>query len=313
MAPTEQRLPQLRPPLRQAHELAGHLRAAAAERLGLPAGIPVSVGGGDNMMSAIGSGAVRPGVVVVSLGTSGTVFTRTDAPRIDPDGLIAPFCSSDGAWLPLLCVMNLTGVAEEVVALTGQDHAALTAAAEQVQPGCDGLLWLPFLAGERVPDLPDATGTLLGMRPGHLRPGVLYRAALEGTALNLGLGLARMQRLGLDVGEVRLTGGAANNALWRRVLAAVFGVPVRILRETESAALGAALQALWAVRRAAGERVSSADVVAPFVRVSDAEAPLPEWQSSYADLRVRFAREVERLYAAGGRSAGAITGTGSGR
>ena len=151
----------------------------------------VSAGGGDNMMSAIGSGATESGVVVVSLGTSGTIFTRTDSVVVDPDGLIAPFCSSDGAWLPLLCVMNLTGVSEEVKGLTGLDHAALTELAAAVAPGCDGLLWLPFLLGERVPDLPNATGTLLGIRPGTMRPGHLYRAALEGTSLNLGLGLAR--------------------------------------------------------------------------------------------------------------------------
>jgi xylulokinase len=89
-------------------------RPPGARTLGLRAGLPVAAGGGDNMMAAIGSGATRAGVVVVSLGTSGTVFTRTNEPVVDPRGAIAPFCSSDGGWLPLLCVMNVTGVTEEV-------------------------------------------------------------------------------------------------------------------------------------------------------------------------------------------------------
>jgi len=291
------RLAGMLPQLREPGELAGRLSASGAALLGLPRGLPVAAGGGDNMMSAIGSGATRAGVVVVSLGTSGTIFTRTDAPVVDPQGLIAPFCSSDGAWLPLLCVMNLTGVTEEVKALTGLDHAALTALAAQVPAGCDGLTWLPFLAGERVPDLPEATGTLLGLRPGLLRPGHLYRAALEGTSLNLGAGLDRLRALGVAIDEVRLVGGASRNGLWQQILANVFGVPVRPLLEAESAALGAALQAAWAVRRLAGEEQLSTDEVArPFVRMAPPVAPESRQAVVWRALRARFAAEVERLH-----------------
>jgi xylulokinase len=297
MAAIDARLPALLPPLRAAGAFAGRLCAATAAELGLPVGVPVSAGGGDNMMSAIGSGATRQGVVVASLGTSGTVFARTDQPMVDPQGLIAPFCSSDGAWLPLLCVMNLTGVTEEVRALTGLDHGALATAAAQVAPGCDGLLWLPFLMGERVPDLPHATGTLLGLRPGLLRPGHLYRAALEGTACNLGLGLDRLRALGLQIGEVRLTGGGAHNALWRQILADVFGCPIRVLAETESAALGGAIQALWAVRRAGGEADLPCDAVAaPFVRLGEPVVPAPQRAAATAALRARYRSELLRLH-----------------
>ena len=284
------------PPLLDAGALAGSLAANTAELLGLPAGIAVAAGGGDNMMSAIGSGATEPGVVVVSLGTSGTIFTRTDSVVVDPEGLIAPFCSSDGAWLPLLCVMNLTGVSEEVKALTGLDHARLTELAAAVAPGSDGLMWLPFLLGERVPDLPGATGTLLGIRPGTMRPGHLYRAALEGTSLNLGLGFARLRDLGTPISGVRLTGGAANNTLWRQILANVFGVSVCVLQETESAALGAAVQACWSVRRAAGApQLTCHEVAAPFVSVAAATDPDHE-AAGYADLLQRYRGEVQRLY-----------------
>lgn len=296
MAAIDEQVRSWMPPLLDAGALAGSLSQATAQRLGLPAGIPVAAGGGDNMMSAIGSGATESGVVVVSLGTSGTIFTRTDAVVVDPEGLIAPFCSSDGAWLPLLCVMNLTGVTEEVKALTGLDHAALTELATAVAPGSDGLLWLPFLLGERVPDLPNATGTLLGIRPGTMRPGHLYRAGLEGTSLNLGLGCERLRDLGTQIGEVRLTGGAANNELWRQILANVFGVPVRVLRETESAALGAALQACWSVRRSAGEQALTChDVAAPFVIMGEATHPDDD-AARYAELLQRYREEVRRLH-----------------
>ncbi len=297
MAAIDPALAAMLPPLRGVGEFAGRLSASGATLLGIAAGIPVAAGGGDNMLSAIGAGATRPGVVVVSLGTSGTIFTRSDTPVVDPAGRIAPFCSSDGAWLPLLCVMNCTGVTEAVVALTGLDHAALTAAAREVPPGCDGLLWLPFLTGERVPDLPDATGTLLGMRPGTLRTGHLYRAALEATSLNLGAGLDRMRQLGIATAEVRLVGGAARNPLWREILAAVFGVPVEALVETESAALGAALQALWSVRRQVEPGLGIDQVAARFVHLTGERTdPAAELVASYREIAAQFRRAVGRQY-----------------
>lgn len=278
-------------------ELAGGLDAYGAELLGLAEGTAVSAGGGDNMLSAIGSGAVRPGVVVVSLGTSGTAFTWSRTPVLDPEGLIAPFSASMGGWLPLLCVMNLTGVTEEVRALTGLAHAELTELAARVPAGCEGLVWLPFLAGERVPNLPRAAGTLVGVRAGHLRPGHLYRAALEGTSLNLASGLARLRGLGVAVDEVRLVGGAARNPLWRRILAASFACPVVALAEPESAALGAALQAAWAVARSAGVDAPIEAIVEASVRFAGPpEAPRADEVERYAALRRAFEAEVARQY-----------------
>ena len=278
---------------------AGRLSTDGATLVGATAGVLVSAGGGDNMMSAIGAGATREGVVVASLGTSGTVFTRATRPVIDPDGLIAPFCDSTGAWLPLLCVMNLTGVTEEVKAAFGGDHGSLTEAASEVAPGCEGLLWIPYLQGERVPDLPGASGTLTGMRHGHLRAGTMYRAALEGTSLNVAWGVERMRDLGLAVDAARLVGGAAGNPLWRRILAAAIDAPVEPLEESESAALGAALQAVWCWRRDQGDDVSVDDVAHPFVRLSG-EPTLPEANEVelYRELQVRFRDEVVARYRA---------------
>lgn len=278
---------------------AGVLSGEGAALLGLDEGVLVAAGGGDNMMSAIGSGATSPGVVVVSLGTSGTAFAYSDRPIIDPEGLIAPFCDSTGGWLPLLCVMNMTGVTEEVRAVFGEqeDIESLTRAAARIPPGCDGLLFLPFLQGERVPNLPEATGVLAGVRPGLLRRGHLFRAALEGTSLSLGLGMERMKKLGIAVEYVRLVGGGSRNPLWAQILADVLEAPVVRLAEPESAALGAALQALWTVRRQAGEDVSADAVAAPFVRTEgETVSPDPSRSRIYRDARARLHELTERIF-----------------
>ena len=300
VAATDPHLASCLPELIESDAPAGRVSAEAQREFGLPEGVVVSSGGGDNMMSAVGSGATRPGVVVVSLGTSGTVFASSDAPLEDPDGLVAPFCSSVGGWLPLVCVMNATGVTEEVKAAFDLSHDELTAAAREIPAGCDGLRWLPYLSGERVPDLPQASGTLLGMRAGHLRPGALYRAALEGTSCNLAWGTDRMRALGLAIGRVHLVGGAARNALWREILAAALGCPVVPLEEQESAALGAALQAVWCLRRQDGEQVTADEIAAPYIReAGPATEPDSESIATYRELGQGFREAVRRLYGSG--------------
>lgn len=274
--------------------VAGRLRQSAATALGLPEGIAISGGGGDNMMSAIGSGATRPGVVTCSLGTSGTVFAYSSSPLNDPGGGIASFRSSsegegvEPGHLPLLCIMNCTGVLNAVCDLTGRGHDELTLAAASVPLGCDGMLFVPYLVGERVPDLPDARGRLVGIS-GTLGAEGLYRSAMEGVSLSLGLGLDRMRTAGLAVSEVRLVGGAAGNPLWRSMLADVFGCPVHLVMETETAALGGALQVASA---AAG--ASTADELSQrVVRLADDVAmPQDAHREAVATLKQRFGDEV---------------------
>jgi xylulokinase len=292
------RLAAMLPPLVASHEPAGRLSETGAALLGLPPGVLVASGGGDNMMSAIGSGATRPGVVVLSLGTSGTVFCHAEGPVLDPEGAIAPFCDSTGGWLPLLCTMNATGVTEEVRrALRGADLDELTAAAEAVPAGCDGLLFLPYLRGERVPDLPHASGALLGVVPGALEPGRLFRAAMEGATLVLASGVERMRRLGIRVDSVRIVGGGSQSRLWRQIVADALGVPVLRLVEAESAAFGAALQALWAARVAAGERVCADEVATSFVRpVGPPEEPDTARGAVYREARARLEAATARLF-----------------
>jgi len=285
----EAKLPRLVAP----DEPVGRLNDEAKRELGLPAGIPIAPGGGDNMCAAIGAGATRPGVAVLSLGTSATVFAYSRTPVLDPEGLIAPFCDSTGGWLPLLCVMNATGVLHEVArAFAGHDLDSLTRAAERVAPGSDGLLFLPYLQGERVPDLPEATGTLLGIRPGSLEPGRVFRAALEGVSLNIAWGVARLRALGLVLDDLRLVGGGARNALWARILADVLDARVLCLAETESAALGAALQAAWITRG------GSLDALARELVAFEGEPIQPESLASaaYQRMQATFRAAVERTY-----------------
>ncbi|HEX6885241.1 MAG TPA: xylulokinase [Planctomycetota bacterium] len=275
----------------------GTLTPDAARALGLRTGIPVAPGGGDNMCAAIGAGATRAGIAVLSLGTSATVFAYARTPVLDPEGLIAPFCDSTGGYLPLLCVMNATGVLNEVARGFGQDLATLTRAAESVAPGSDGLLFLPDLAGERVPDLPEATGTLLGLRPGLLDAGHVFRAALEGVSLNLAWGVARLRALGLALDSVRLVGGGARNELWAGILADVLAVPVQRLAEDESAALGAALQAAAVARGIPVDELAQAHATPagpPF-------APRKGHAGVYGEASLRFRDAVDRLHAGRGR------------
>jgi xylulokinase len=279
------RLPELIGPA----DLAGRVSRSAAQRYGLPEGLPVSAGAGDNMAGAIGSGVLRAGQAALSLGTSGTLFAYAESPLRDPAGLVADFCGSAGGHLPLVCVMNLTGVSEEVRLASGLGHGELTRRASAVEPGCGGLLWLPYLRGERVPDLPEARGILLGINPGALEPGRLYRAALEGTSLNLALGAAHMRRLGVRLERLMLVGGAAQNPLWCRILSNCLGLRVEPLEESESAALGVALQAAWAAQRAAGQNSELLDLVRPFqaTRGTPSE-PDADWSQRYSELTQRF-------------------------
>ena len=303
----DERLPSMLPPLPAPGEPAGALSDEGAALLGLRAGLPVAAGSGDNMCSAVGSGATAPGVVVLSLGTSGTVFTYSGRPIVDPAGLIAPFCDATGGWLPLLCVMNCTNVTEHVRAATGATLDALTTAARGVPHGCEGRLWLPYLQGERVPDLPQARDILLGAGGAPLSPderralqaGALFRAALEGVSLNLAWGVDRLRALGIAVDAVRVVGGGAQNALWRQILADALAAPVVPLLEAESAALGAAILAAWTARRLAGDGVTAHEVAAPCVALApDVARPDPTRVALYREAGERFREAARREYGA---------------
>jgi xylulokinase len=230
------------------------LRPELAAKFGLTSDVLVSAGGGDNMMGAIGTGNVSPGVVTASFGTSGTIYAYADKPVVDPHGEIAAFCSSTGGWLPLLCTMNVTTVTEQMRALFGHDHGRLAEVIAATPPGSGGLILLPYLAGERTPNVPDGSGVLLGLTQATFTAGHLARAAMEGATMGMNYGLRRLAVLGVKAKEIRVTGGGAKSAVWRQIMADVFGVPVVAMVEDEGAALGGALQAAWCLARFEGNK-----------------------------------------------------------
>jgi xylulokinase len=252
LAAVDPRLGDWLPPVGPSDAVHGRLLPARARAYGFSEEVIVSAGGGDNMMGAIGTGNVRPGVVTASFGTSGTIYAYAARPVVDPNGEIAAFCSSTGGWLPLLCTMNVTGVTEQVRRLLGLDHAGLDAVVAAEPVGAGGLLLLPYFAGERTPNVPTGSGVLLGLGPRTAGPGALARAAMEGVTLGMNYGLRRLAALGVKPKEIRVTGGGARSAAWRQVMADVFGVPVVGMAAEEGAALGAALQAAWCHARSAG-------------------------------------------------------------
>jgi D-xylulose kinase len=211
------------PPIVPSLSVIGELRADVAAQLGLRAGTPVSGGGGDNMCAAIGVGAVESGRVVVSLGTSGTIFARSDTVAVDPRGEAAAFCDSTGGWLPLACTLNCTNATDWVRELTGLDRDGFEAALRDTPAGAGGLTFLPYLDGERTPNLPAAAAAFHGMRTEH-GPGHLARAVAEGVTLGLVYAREALERAGVGRGEVTLVGGGAASDAWGQLCADALGV-----------------------------------------------------------------------------------------
>lgn len=254
------------------------IRPAVADELGLSRAVRVSAGGGDNMMAAIGTGNVAAGVLTVSLGTSGTVFAHAERPVVDADARWAAFCDSTGGWLPLVCTMNCTVATEAVAGLAGFSSREGDALLAGTRPGADGLLMLPFLNGERTPDLPHGRGSLFGITGANLTRANLYRAAMEGALYSLKNGYDALVEAGLRFDAMRLTGGGSRSAAWRQMAADVFGLPVDVPEQPEGAAFGAALQALWASarEREGASAASMAEVARRHVRLAPGLAVRPD-------------------------------------
>lgn len=286
------------PELRGRNEAIGTLRPDVAAELDLPSNIPVSVGGGDNMMGAIGTGNVSPGKLTISLGTSGTVYAYSDQPIIDSKGSIAAFCSSTGGWLPLLCTMNCTVSTELMRGLFGVDIAVFEAQISSAPRGSDGVLTIPFFDGERTPDLPRAKGCVVGLTSQNMNAANLMRSAVEGATFALRFGIDELVALGIEASEIVLTGGGVKSATWRQLVADICGAPVIVLNQEEGAAFGAALQAL--------ELIDSGRNIADFAQehLSRDESrccePRPAavnfYKDSYADYR-RAVQAAAAMYA----------------
>ena len=223
----------------------GTITPEIAKQFQLSPDVIVSSGGGDNMMGAIGTGNVVPGVVTTSLGTSGTIYSCADQPIIDPKGELAAFCSSSGLWLPLVCTMNVTVSTELTRALLGLGIEDLNQKVAAAPAGSEGLTLLPYFNGERTPALPNAKAVLYGITGQNYTSENLCRAAMEGATLGLRYGLDVLCQQGIMPQEIRLVGGGAKSPLWRQMVADTFDCTVVCPESSEAAAMGAALQAMW--------------------------------------------------------------------
>ena len=245
------------PRLRTDNEAIGVLREVVAVKLGLPAGLPVSIGGGDNMMAAIGTGNVSPGRVTVSLGSSGTVYAFSATPVVDPAGHIAAFCSSTGGWLPLLCMMNCTLATELMRTLFDATIPDFESQIARAARGAGGILTLPFFNGERTPNLPNAKGCIVNLDAQNARSENLLRSAVEGVTFALRFGIDELSRLGIGTSEIVLTGGGVKSATWRQLVADICDTPVIVLEPEEGAAFGAALQAMALLESGSGHSLEA--------------------------------------------------------
>lgn len=280
------------PAIEKEAKIIGHLSAKASKELGLKRDVIVASGGGDNMMSAIGTGAVSDGRLTISLGTSGTLFASSSRPVYDGSHRLASFCSSHGTWLPLLCTMNCTVASETVRSLFSLDVKEFDKKAALAKRGSDGVYLLPFFNGERIPNLPHGSGAFIGLRPDNSTNENLARATLEGVSYEFLLGLNAFRELGVDVKEITATGGGSKSPFWRSLLADMTGLPIKVLKNGEAAAFGAALQAL-----ALAENTPIEKVVNEHVRFDEEKNTYPDSKAheEYSELYKTWTSYVEAL------------------
>ena len=282
----------LLPPLIDSDAIGARVGRRAALELGIREGIPVSSGAGDNMASAIGCGCVQSGDLVMSMGTSGTLFGYSDEVIADEEGRLAAFCSSTGGYLPLLCTMNCTITTESIRALFGYEVKELDRLAERAPIGCAGITMLPYFTGERVPNLPAGKGVIAGLDMTNMKTENIARAALESSVYALRGGLDAFVSLGFEPAKIILTGGGAKSPIWRSIACDVMGLPLVVPTISESAAFGTALQALWAL-----EGGSISDIVASHVSYDQEKSREVDRAATeeYMDAYRRYQQYVEAV------------------
>lgn len=265
------------PHLLESPEIAGYVSNEGAEATGLRVGTPVVAGAGDQAAGAVGLGVVTPGAVHATIGTSGVVFASTDRPALDPHGRLHTFCHAiPGRW-HVMGVTQSAGLSLRWFRDTfgagaddGRDpYERLMDEAAKIPAGCDGVLWAPYLMGERTPHLdPDARGALVGLAANHGR-GHIIRAILEGVAFSLRDSFSIFEEMRVPVTSIRLGGGGARSALWRQIQADVYAHEVQTIHAQEGSAFGAALLAgvgakVWeSVDAACAESVAVNSVTKP--------------------------------------------------
>jgi xylulokinase len=252
-----------------------------------PDGVPVAAGAGDQAAGALGVGVDRPGPLSIALGTSGVVFAALAEFAADDRARVHAFCHAvPGAWHAMGVMLSAAGSLAWLrnVAAPGEEFSALVREAEAWEPGCEGLVFLPYLAGERTPHAdPDARGAFTGLSLRHDR-GALVRSVLEGVAFGLRDSLDLIRELGMEPERGRVSGGGARSELWLKIVASVLGIPLERPVAEEGAAYGAAL--LGGV--AGGVWADTAEAVRACVRTRGEVEPDPAWEEAYAPVLERY-------------------------
>lgn len=287
--------PSILPPVRDSIAICGTLTPDAAAYLGLPVGIPIAGGGADNACGAAGTGVVEPGTALLSVGTSGVVLAPSNVPSIDQSAPVPRihtfFHAAPHLWY-LMGVTQAAGLslrwARDMLAADGAGYDTLTAEAASIPPGAEGLLFLPYLQGERAPHLdPQARGGWIGLTAAHTR-GHLIRAVLEGVAFSLKDCFDLLAAQGLPIHQIRITGGGARSPHWRQIFADILERPITSIAADEGPAFGAALIAGTAV----GLYLSLAQACAQTVRLGDETQPDPRraavYRAQYAFYRAAY-------------------------
>ena len=287
------------PPTFEGPVFTGQVTSTAAELTGLRVGTPVVAGGGDQSAQAVGVGAVKPGVVAVTVGTSGVIFATTPTPLIEPEGRLHAFCHAvPGMWHFMGVMLSAAGSLQwyRDTLAPGMDFEELLREAESVPAGCEGLLFLPYLSGERTPYAdPLARGAWVGLTLRHNR-GYLTRSLIEGVSFGLKDSFTLIQKAGLgDIRQVRASGGGVKSSLWRQILSSVLEAELVTVNTTEGAAFGAALLAgvgagAWNDIAAACESVVKIDSITlpDPAQVETYRKAYPKFRQLYPALKSSF-------------------------
>jgi xylulokinase len=247
-----------------------------------PEGCVVGPGTGDNMAAALGLDP-QPGDVIVSLGTSGTVFAPQERPTADSSGTVAGFADATGRFLPLVATLNAARVLTSTATMLGTDLAGLDRLALAAAPGAGGIVFLPYLDGERTPNLPNATGSLHHLTRAGLTPANIARAAVEGMLCGLADALTALRSQGVETRRVVLIGGGAQSSAVHAIAPAIFGLPICVPSSQEYVALGAARQAAWVFH--GGRNPPTWDMGVYEAREFHAENPARELTEIFAQTR----------------------------
>ena len=286
------------PPVSSSTESIGNISKELVKEYGFNPTCRIDAGSGDNMYGAIGTGNIDPGILTISLGTSGTAYTIVESPFVDPTGEVACFCDSTGRYLPLLCVSNMAGGYNSFLEKNGLSHSEFEILMTYTHPGNDGNVIVPWYEGERTPDLPNASPIYFGFSYDDLTKEKVARGLIEGHVLNLYEGFSKMP---IKPNEIYLTGGLSQSKVWCQMIADIFNCKATPVLG-EGAALGAALHAGWIWNNENGSNETLSKIVKPFIAFNEQLrcTPRDENIKVYDNLKSLYSSITMRIRGLGG-------------